>query len=249
MTKHLFSAGIVGLAALTFTAACGSTSTGPTPATTAVSSVALTSTVMSTSVLQMKATASMSDGSLRDVTAASTWSTSNAGVAVVSPTGTVTVLTNGEVDVRATYQSVTGSIKLALAKKFVLSGLVSEGLPAQGPIANARVTITSGPDSGQTMLTSANGVFRFSTATSGVLSMDVTKDGYLLWRVTDLILDRDREIDLQLYPTPPLNPAGATATARCGDGSWSWAPTRGEACTENGGVIYGVCPGPLCDGR
>ena len=67
--------------------------------------------------------------------------------------------------------------------------------------------------------------------------------------VTNLTMDRDREIDLELFPTPPLNPAGASATARCVDGSWSWAATRGDACTANGGVVYGVCPGPMCDGR
>ena len=62
-------------------------------------------------------------------------------------------------------------------------------------------------------------------------------------------MDHDREIDVELFPTPPVNAAGASATARCGDGSWRWALTRGEACTANGGVVYGICPGPLCDGR
>ena len=140
-------------------------------------------------------------------------------------------------------------MKLALAHGFAVTGLVSEGPPTSGPLANAKVTITSGVDTGAVVLTDARGAFRFTTVTAGVISIDATKDGYLRWRVTYLTIDHDRELDLELFPTPPVNAAGANATARCGDGSWSRAPTRGEACTANGGVIDGVWPGPLCDGR
>jgi hypothetical protein len=49
-----------------------------------------------------------------------------------------------------------------------------------------------------------------------------------------------------MYPTPATNPSGATATARCKDGTWTWATTVAEACTANGGILYGVCPGALC---
>jgi hypothetical protein len=247
--KSLIASGAAGVALLMLTA-CANNSTPTSPSTTAtVSSIAVTSTVMSTTVLQMKATASLSDGTTRDVTSASTWVTSNASVAVVSASGQVTILSSGDVDVRATYQSVTGTMKLALAQKFAVSGVVTEGAPTTGPLANVKILITSGVDTGAVVLTDAKGTFRFNTITAGVISMDATKDGYLLWRVTNLTIDHDRELDLELFPTPPVNAAGANATARCGDGTWSWAPTRGEACTANGGVIYGVCPGPLCDGR
>ena len=127
--------------------------------------------------------------------------------------------------------------------------MVTEGAPTNGPLANARVAITAGVDAGTFGVTDAKGAFRFNTVTAGVISMEATKDGYLLWRVTNLTIDHDREISLELFPTPPLNAAGASATARCGDGSWSWAATRAEACLVNGGVVYGVCPGALCDGR
>jgi hypothetical protein len=250
MVKSLFASGVAGVALLLLSA-CSSNSTpaSPTSGTPTVSSVAVTNTVVSASVLQMKATASLSDGTTRDVTAASTWATSNVAVAVVSAGGQVTILSSGDVDVRATYQSVTGTMRLALAQKFALSGLVTEGPPTEGPLANVKLTITSGADAGAIVTSDAKGAFRFNTVTAGLMSLDATKDGYLLWRVTDLTIDRDRQLELELFPTPPINGAGATATARCGDGSWSWAPTRGEACTINGGVIYGVCPGPLCDGR
>ena len=125
MMNRLFSAGIAGVTLLMLTA-CGSSSSpaAPTPgASVTVSSLALTSTAISTSVLQMTASALLSDGSRRDVTAAATWATSNAAVAVVSTSGRVTIVGSGDVDVRATYQGVTGSTKLALSQKFALSGV------------------------------------------------------------------------------------------------------------------------------
>ena len=246
--KHFFSAGLATVALLLVTA-CGSNSTPTSPSPSAtIASVVFTAAVVSTSVIQMKATAIMSDSSTRDVTASATWATSNTAIAVVSVSGLVTVVSSGDVDVRATYQNVTGSMKLAVVQKFALTGVVVEGAPAARPLAGVRLVITSGAESGTSVTTDATGVFRFGAITAGILSMDATKDGYLLWRVTNLTMDRDREIDLELFPTPPLNPAGASATARCVDGSWSWAATRGDACTANGGVVYGVCPGPMCDG-
>jgi hypothetical protein len=56
----------------------------------------------------------------------------------------------------------------------------------------------------------------------------------------NLAMDHDREVELELFPTRPMNAAGASATARCGDGSRSGAPAGGDACTANGGVVYRV---------
>jgi hypothetical protein len=80
----------------------------------------------------------------------------------------------------------------------------------------------------------------------GEIGVEAVKDGYSLWRLTNLILDHDRDLQVVLYPNPPQNPAGVAATARCNDGSWSWAQTRADACTANNGIAYTVCPGPLC---
>ena len=96
-------------------------------------------------------------------------------------------------------------------------------------------------------MSDGNGVFRFSPQTFGVVGILATKDGFQLWRLTNLTVDQDRMLDVTLFPTPPTT-GGATATARCGDGTWSWARSWADACTANGGVAYGVCPGPLCDG-
>jgi Carboxypeptidase regulatory-like domain len=228
------------------TAPSATAATGATGVTTA-SSLALSGATMSPSVVQVTATAVLADGTTRDVTAASTWTTSNASVAVVSPSGLVTVVGSGDVDIRAAYQNLAGSLRLALSQKFTITGVVTDGPPTKRPLANARLVITSGPDSGAAVLSDAHGAFRFNTVTAGVVSMDATEDGYLLWRVTGLTMDRDREINLDLYPAPPLSGSGTAATARCTDGTWSWVSNRDDACAGDGGVLYGVCPGPLCD--
>jgi hypothetical protein len=94
----------VALAALS-AAACGSS---PTTATT-LTSIAVTGpvpTVGTTS--QYKAVAGYSDGTSVDITSTATWSTSNAAVAVVSPSGLVTALTSGVTTITAAYAGSSG---------------------------------------------------------------------------------------------------------------------------------------------
>ena len=61
-----------------------------------------------------------------------------------------------------------------------------------------------------------------------------------------ITIQSNTSVDLWLAPTPPKDATGATATARCNDGTWSWAQTRAEACTAAGGIAYPVCPGTMC---
>jgi hypothetical protein len=135
------------------------------------------------------------------------------------------------------------------APTYTLTGVVREALPNPRLLSNTRVEITDGPDRGVFAMTDGNGSFRLSSVTAGVLTVQATKDGYLLWKVANFTVAGDSVLDVTLFPTPPSNAAGTVATARCADGSWSWAQTRGDACIAGGGVAYGVCPGPLCDGR
>jgi hypothetical protein len=259
--KRVTCSGIAAVALAMAVACTGNKNTSPsapTPVTptVTVSSITVTNTSSSSSgaTFQLNAAARMSDGTMRDVTTSAVWETSNAALATVSPTGVLTVVGSGEVEVRATYQSTMGSLKILVSRppsatKFALSGVVHEVAPAAKLVANVRVQITSGADTGTFVVTDSSGQFRFTNVSAGVISMDATKDGYELWRVTNLDMDQDRLLDVTLYPNPPTNAAGATATARCNDTTWSWASTRAEACTTAGGVAYGVCPGPMCDGR
>jgi hypothetical protein len=166
----------------------------------------------------------------------------------------LTVVGSGEVEARATYQSVTGTLKILVTRPpapgtFSLTGVVREVAPTARLLSNVRVAITAGANAGASIVTDASGQFSFNAISAGVITMDATKDGYELWRVSNLAMDQNRQLDITLYPDPPTNAAGAPATARCLDGSWSWATTRAEACVANGGFAYGVCPGLLCDGR
>jgi Big-like domain-containing protein len=220
----------------------------PNPSAT-VSAVTVASAPASATTFQLTATARFSDNTSRDVTTASAWTTSNASLATVTSGGLVTAIGSGDVDVRAVYQGVTGILKMQVtgpAPRFALFGLVQEVRPNNRAVSNVRIEIVSGPDAGASVNTDDSGVFRLSNL-SGLVSFQATKDGYQLWRLENLTMDQDREVQIVIFPTPPTNAAGALATARCNDGTWSWAQTRQDACTANGGgIAYGVCPGVLC---
>lgn len=135
---------LLTLAAVTLVACgqAGTTSTAPSNAT--VVSIVVTSATASSSTYQLTATARMSDGTSRDVTRSAIWESSNPLIATVSATGLVAVVTAGELDVRATYQSIVGSLHLLVAKVPPAS-LSIDGAPAiaSGPFqltASARLT-------------------------------------------------------------------------------------------------------------
>jgi hypothetical protein len=255
--KRITQFGVVSVALLMLVACSGNKDTSPTAPTPSpgvtVTSVTISNTSKTSSTLQLGAVARMSDGSTRDVTTSALWQTSNAALATISSTGMLTVVGSGEVEARATYQAVVGTLKLVVtasaANTFTLVGVVREVAPAAKLVSDVRVVITAGADAGASVVTDASGQFRFNALSAGVIAMEATKDGYELWRVANLDMDENRALDVTLYPKPPANASGARATARCNDGTWSWATTRTEACPANGGMAYGVCPGPLCDGH
>ncbi len=197
---------------------------------------------------QLKATARLSDGSTQDVTASATWESLNTQVATVSPTGYVRAVGDGEVDIRATYQGVTGLLRLVMKRPatFTLSGTVREIAPNVRPLGGVVVRIFG--ESTRPTTTNDSGAFTFTGVPAGRVLVEFAKEGYQILE-TDAMLDRDVELTTSLYPTPPKDANGVTATARCNDSSWSWAQTSASACTANQGVAYFVCPGPLCQSR
>jgi hypothetical protein len=210
--------------------------------------VALTISGASTnSSFQLTAIARLSDGSTQDVTRSATWASSNTQIATVSSTGYVTVVGNGELDVQVTYQGVTGSqhLVVALPKTFAVSGVVHEIAPNVRPILGAAVRILS--RSLAPVMTTDQGSFAFPALPAERMLIEVTKDGYQVWESEIVIVDRNVQLMVSLYPTPPNDANGVSATVRCLDGSWSWAQTRDKACTANAGIAYAVCPGPLCE--
>src|SRR5688572_15628469 len=92
--------------------ACGSDSPSPTPVapTPTTSAVQVRASGDASGPLdagqtrQLVATATQSTGSTSDVTQQATWQSSVPGVATVSSTGLVTAVSEGEVDISATFQ-------------------------------------------------------------------------------------------------------------------------------------------------
>lgn len=126
-------------------AACGSDSpvpappTAPTPTTSAVQVRATgdaSGPLEAGQTRQLAATATQSTGSTSDVTQQATWQSSAPGVATVSPTGLVTAVAEGEVEISATFQSVRGAMGLGVrAVRCALS--ISPGSAAFDPFGGA----------------------------------------------------------------------------------------------------------------
>jgi hypothetical protein len=243
----------LAIATMVFAAACGSNS--PTTPTPTPSSATLTGLTVSTasptaSVFQLVATARFSDNTTKDVTSLAQWASSNASLATVAPTGMVTVVGTGSVDLRATYQTVSDSLHLVVVLSprpvVTLSGVVHEVKPADHALAGVRVDIVAGLDAGKFVLSDPNGNYQFTGLSQGTVSLTATMTGYQPWQGSNIVLAGDRKEDAWLVPIPPKDASGATATARCKDGTWSWSTDQATVCLANGGVAYPVCPGPLC---
>lgn len=242
-----------------FTTACvggGSASapalppTAPTTPTPTVTSVAIASATISSTSYQLSASARMSDGTTTDVTRVAHWDSADTNVAVVSATGLVTSINGGDVDIHATYSSVIATAHVTIARPagpstFILAGVVHEVAPNAHALGSVRLSIMAGPNFGTTITSDASGAFRFPPLARGVIAVEAFEDGYSIWKIANWPLDQDRQLDISLYPDPPKNADGVTASARCNDGSWSWDRAAMVVCAQSG-VAYFVCPGPLC---
>jgi hypothetical protein len=256
--KRVCLVAVAALAIATATACTGSSvdnpvSPTPEPAIAAtVTALVVTNRSITEATMQMTATARMSDGSTRDVTPLATWQSSNTSIATISSSGLLTIVGNGDVEVRATYLAATGAVRLVLTRPpdprvhFALSGSVREVNPTPKVLGTVRITIASGPDAGMAVTSDASGQFRFASVSATRVSLEASRDGYQPWRMTNLMIDADKQIEVVMYPTPPTNASGETATGRCKDSTWTWSASLQNACVANGGLAYGVCPGPLC---
>jgi hypothetical protein len=125
---------------------------------------------------------------------------------------------------------------------FAITGFVMEAPPNPHPISGARVQILIGPHT----FSDDHGAFAITGLPAGRTLIEFSMDGYQTFETSVTIVDRDLPLTIDLYPIPPKNADGVSATARCNDKSWTWAQTQADACATNGGIAYPVCPGPLC---
>ncbi len=217
-----------------------------------VAALVITNQLVTDTTMQMIATARFADGNTRDVTTSSTWVTSDTSIATISPAGMLTILAGGAVDVRADFQGTAASLHLTLTRppdprtRFALTGVAHEVLPGTRVLDNVRIAITTGADAGTAVTSDASGQFRFASVSASRVSLEATRDGFQLWRMTNLMIDKDMRIEVVMFPTPPTNAAGQPATGRCKDATWTWSTSIPDACTDHGGLAYGVCPGPMC---
>ena len=203
---------IIGAAISVIVAACGQGSQSPTApappvivvppaATPTVMTVTITNTGTTGVTFQLGAVARLSDGSTLDVTRVAAWDSSDTTKATVSSLGLVTVRGDGDVDVHAVYQGVTGSSRLSVnqPRMYALSGIVNAMAPDSSAIAEARVRILDAINNGDPTFTNASGAFSAAVGIGRHL-VEVSKAGYQLWETEITIVDRELQISVTLVP-------------------------------------------------
>ena len=151
-------------------------------------------TVPRAGAFQMAAVAVLSDGSLENVTDTAVWTSSNPAAATIAPGGFVTVVANGTADFTASYQSVTGTLRMPVqtAKTFALSGRVVDGNGA--PLANVRVQLMGVAHA----FTDSRGIYTIAGAPLGKFIVEYTKVGYQTWGA-EITFNGDETQDATLF--------------------------------------------------
>jgi len=89
---------------------------------------------------QCAAVANSSDGSNQAVTSQATWTSSNTAIATVDNTGYVRHRSSGQVEIRAAYKNITGSIGLDISVGFGTSVVINEFATRGGGINEGATT-------------------------------------------------------------------------------------------------------------
>jgi hypothetical protein len=172
------------LVASVLLARCGGGSTPsnptPTPTLTAVTVANPSGPALTGQTAQLTATASFSDGMTQSITSQATWTSSSDALATVSPSGMVTFVAPGEVDIRATYRTLTGAAHITVATvvvRYAVSGVVTDKDNGRG-LQGARVEILDGPDAGRSAQTDANGAYRLADVVAGRIMVRVSNQSY-----------------------------------------------------------------------
>jgi hypothetical protein len=151
----------------------------------------------SSTPFQLTAMARLADGSTIDVTRTATWQSSNTQLATVSPTGSVTIVGTGDVELQATYQSVSGSVRVFVSHQTTatVSGRVVEAGADARPVSGARIQIL---EMGNTF-SDDHGAFVIRDIPRGRIIIEVSKAGYETW---SNMLDLEGDVELTVTMTP-----------------------------------------------
>ena len=208
---------LAGLAiAIGWAAGCGNNSSATAPTVGLAPSTVVALVIKGNAALtgpgqttQLSAEATLSDGSRRDVTSATNWSSSNGNVVTISQTGLVTGVNLGRASILAyappTSRSATLSVTVLPPGAYILSGRVTE--VGNYPLADARVELVGGPMSGRAAMTNQSGDYVFN-GVSGVQQVQATKAGYVA--AAQPVPQDTEHVNLDLTPSTPYASVGGT---------------------------------------
>jgi len=123
------------------------------------------------------------NGVPRDVTGLATWSTSDTSIATVNSVGFVTVLQDGQVAIRASYQGesafLTMQVQAGGQRRYyrALSGWVVDA-DTETKLAGVSVTFIAGANAGRTTQTGPDGAYQIYDLQLGSFTMRFSKAGY-----------------------------------------------------------------------
>jgi uncharacterized protein YjdB len=121
MLKRVFVFAFL-IAAVACSGSSNTTPANPSPTVTSVSITGNPSLNGGNLTSQLVARATLSNGTLQDVSTQATWSSSNPGVATVSAAGLVTAVTVGTTNISAAYQGQSGTLAVTVLSLSVLAG-------------------------------------------------------------------------------------------------------------------------------
>ena len=191
----------------------GETPSTPTTAQT-VTSLSITGVPQSFTVgqtLPLTATASLSDGTRKDLPGSDiTWQSSDGRVATISSAGLLTLVGAGSADLKATYQNIAGTARAVAT--FDVSGVVHESAPTESAVPGALVGIRFGPQDGQTTTTDVTGHFSFHKIEAPGFTIWASKTDYdaASWGVVQL--PRDAVADIHMTPSAGAVPFGISGS-------------------------------------
>jgi hypothetical protein len=191
---------------LLFAAGCGSGATpAPTPpATPTLTSIAVLGlgSPVAGDTVQLTATGTFSDGSTQTVTAQVTWQSSNQAIVTITSGGLASFLAQGDADIRATMNGITGTSHVTVAarqpSRFTLSGTVTDSATGAA-VANANARILDGADAGKSGVTDAGGRFSIGDVGAGAFLVQFTRTDYET-RSINVTMSGDTAVTMQLTP-------------------------------------------------
>lgn len=179
------------------------TPTAPTPpAAPAVTAITIVSSLIAPKpgdTAQFHAMATLANGTSQTVTTQTAWESSDPTIVSVTKSGLVTAVAAGDADVRATYQNVTGSLRLNVVvpppgpTTFTVSGTVREA----GTNATIPGATVSGKNAPVFALSDPFGRYRITGLKEGTLALRVTKFGYEAAEVSVAVSD-DVSVDITM---------------------------------------------------